>query len=191
MYKKKVATSKKHLYVIVAISCLFLIAIVAVVLEKTRVTNFYTIETPSKTTDNQQTDSETTRPPTGVVDYGKVKPEDNTTIPDKTIGGQQATNTNLKLGATITSTRNSSDNTLFLIKVAVTGTENGTCEAVMKKGQKVFVSKSIIHISAGQYSCKDLSVPLANIDESGTWTLDVTVTDEAGASYSTSKEVII
>ena len=189
---KKISKSKRHYLLFLPVIAFALVG-GFLALEKTGVTDFYTKSTPStETTTSQQFDEVANAEPTNLVDYGPTKPEDTANVPDKNLN-QDTTPTpvNLELGATITSTRPNSANTSYLIKVAVVGTDSGSCQATMTKGSKVLTSSTSITLSAGQYSCSNLEFPLSGLDESGEWNVTVNITDKTGATYSTNTEVIL
>lgn len=169
---------------------LLLIGLSLVITEKLHITNFYTRSADKPATQDIQKSDTPSANPTNTIDFSKAKPEDTTTVPDKATTPLTSPS-NPELNATITSTRPNSANTTYLIKVAVTGTDNGSCTAVMTKGSKTYTTQSGISLSGSQYSCTDLGIPLSQLNESGSWRLDITVTDKEGATFSTSKEVIL
>lgn len=190
MYTKSPVKKSKKPYLLLIPALLVAAGGALFALEKYHVTNFYTKKSNSPSQDrpvNSQSANTTTSGPTNAIDYGAAKPEDTTVTPDKNPNPDTPA-TNLELGATITSMRNNSTNTAYLIKVAVSGTDSGTCKVTMTKGSKVSSSTSSISLSGGQYSCTDLSIPLSELNEQGVWQVSVVVTDKNGATSSTSAE---
>lgn len=123
------------------------------------------------------------------INYDKANPEDNFLIPDK----DPATNPSTipVLGAAITSTRVNSTGTMYLIKVAVSGTNTGTCQVSMSNGTKTITEASDISLLGGQYGCTKLEIPVSKLTEKGTWKIEVQVTDSSGAAVTTTSEVIL
>ena len=182
---------KNKKIILILIFLLLVVALIMVVLEKSGITNFYTSQ-KTATSSNQQTGEVPSASPTNTVDYGPAETNDTTTIPEKDSNLQTQNPVNENLIATITSTRKSSDGSNYLIKVAVSGTESGTCKVVATKNSLNISVTSEIGLSGSQLSCLDLKIPISSL-ESGTWNINVTVADMNGATTETSStmEVIL
>ena len=188
MYQKNPRRKSNIRYLVALILVLAVSGVTMFTLEKTGVTNFYTSEKPKSEGPVGEISSTDF---TNTVDYGPAMPEDKTTIPDKVVDKQPDASLSSKLSVTITSTRKNTASTAYLIKAAVVGTESGTCSATISKGPKSFTTSGNISLSSGLYSCMNLEVPLSSLDESGSWHIEVTATDNTGNTASTSAEVII
>ena len=153
-------------------------------------TNFYSTS-PNSTTSEQTslTGEVPSANPTNTVDYSAPKPDDTTTIADKNPTPTTPAPTNPELAVIVTNSRPSGD--LYLIKAVIAGTDSASCSAVMTKGSLTASASSGTAMIEGQFSCKDLSIPLSQLPESGEWTLVVTATDKTGATASTNEKVIL
>lgn len=190
MYQKNPKKKSYKIYVFASIVALILVPGILLILEGKGVTNFYSSD--GKSTDVIQDDIRSLDSiPTNTVDYGPPRAEDGFVVPDKDPDSTPTTPGNSDLSATITSTRKNSAGTAYLIKVAVMGTDSGSCTATMTKGSKTITANSGISLSAGVYSCTNLEVPLSELSESGIWNIGVTVTDKTGATSATNTEVIL
>lgn len=180
---------KRTLYILIAtISVITLIVGVLFVLEKAGITNFYTVGSGSQANVNtiNNGDNKSANPP-NTVDYSVAKPEDSVPIEDKNPSQPTRVATNPELAVVITNPRPSGSQ--FLIKAVISGTDSATCSATMTKGSLSATASSGASIIEAQYSCKDLSIPMSQLPESGDWNLQVTVTDKTGATASTSQDV--
>lgn len=158
-------------------------------LEKNGITNLYTLQNQDATEVSKfPVDDEGNRLP-NTVDYGPSKDEDSVPIPDKSISPVQQVVTNPDLSVIVTNSRKSGD--LYLIKAVIAGTDSASCSTTMSKGTLTASASSGTTMIEGQFSCKDLSIPLSQLPESGEWTLVVTVTDKTGATASTTEKVIL
>ncbi len=190
MYLKNPTKKSNLRYLFMAIGALFLLGAIAFTLEKTGVTNFYS-SAPSSTTSEQTsfTGEIPSANPTNTVDYSTPKPDDTTPIADKDPNSATPATTNPELSVVVTNSRKSGD--LYLIKAVIAGTDSASCNAVMTKGSLTTSGNSGTAMIEGQFSCKDLSIPLSQLPESGEWDLTLTVTDKTGATASTNEKVIL
>jgi len=187
MYKNNPKKHSKKPLILGLVSMLILIGSAVVVLEKTGRIDLYSREQPEST----ETGVVESANPTNTVDYGPAEPSDNQPIPEKSIDTPETTPNNPELGAVITSTRKSSDGQSYLVKVAVVGATSGTCTATMYNDSVKLESTSEITKPAEQYSCNDLSFPMSQVSSSSNWSINVVVTDQDGATSTTSTEVIL
>lgn len=184
MYPKK--SNKKLLF---AIPLLLLAAGATIlILELSGTINLYNKQDAS--TNISTSDEYPTESPTNTIDYGPASPNDNVPIPDKDPSAQTPNPANTELSATITSTRKNSAGDRLLIKVAVQGTESGTCKATLTQGTKTVTANGIIELSSGQYSCSGLE-PLLSELGSGEWNISISVKDTNGAETVATSTVII
>jgi hypothetical protein len=169
------------------------LAVIAVllVLEKLNVTHFYTKPASNTAANSTPAAAVPSATPTNTVNYAPPTPADGeVVVPSKNTTPSTVSPVNTDLSATINSTRKSNDGTLFLVKVAVAGTQSGTCSATMTKGGSTSTKTGTIALSGGQYICTGLDIPMDTLS-AGTWSLKVTVTDANGASTTVSQEVDI
>lgn len=190
MYQKNPTKKSKLRYVLVVVCALVMLTLVAFTLEKTGVTDFYN-SAPAPATQEQAslTGEVPSSNPTNTVDYSAPKPDDTITIPDKNPTPTTPAPTNPELAVVVTNSRKSSD--LYLIKAVIAGTDSASCSAVMSKGSLTASGNSGTAMIEGQFSCKDLSIPMSQLTESGEWALVLTVTDKTGTTASTTERVIL
>lgn len=155
-----------------------------VLLEKLNITNFYSSDSSIESSDTTPKIN-----PANTVDYSPAKESDNILVPEKDIN-TTPNPVNPGLAATITSTRISSDGTQYLVKVAVAGTEAGSCALTMTQGSTTLSAASDIGITNNQYSCTDLRIPYPSLSK-GTWQIEVVVTDQSGATVSAKTEAVL
>ena len=169
---------------------------VLLILEKLQITNFYSVKTNSSSSSSSTDKTSGEVPsakPTNTVDYGPATEEDITSVPEKDPNLQPEVPANTNLYVSITNMRKSSDASSYLVKAAVAGTEFGTCSVTAEKSFKVISDQGTIGLSSNQISCLDLSLPVNLFTESGIWNITVQVTDQNGATASSSStlEVIL
>jgi hypothetical protein len=169
------------------------LAIIAalLVLEKLNVTHFYTKPVKLVVSDSTPTPVIPSAKPTNTVNYGAPTPGEEQVVPSKNPTPSSVSPINSELSATFTNPRINSDKTLFLVKVAVTGATSGTCSATMTNNGSTATKTGTIALSAGQYSCSGLDIPMDTLTPRGTWSLSVTVTDQNNASTTVKQEVDI
>jgi len=190
MYQKNPTKKSKLHYVFIAFGILIVLSVVLFGLEKTGVTNFYTsATTPTAQEQSTLTGEVPSGGPSNAIDYSAPKPDDITTIADKNPTPATPTPTNPELAVVFTNARISSD--LYLIKAVIAGTDSATCSATMSKGPLTATANSGSAMIEGQLSCKDLSIPMSQLPESGEWNLVLAVTDKTGATASTTEQVIL
>jgi hypothetical protein len=190
MYQKNPTKTSKLRYVFIALGTVVLLGAIAFALEKTGVTNFF--DSSPNLTASEQTGLTGVIPsanPTNTVDYSAPKPDDTITIADKNPNPAPVTPTNPELTVVVTNSRKSGD--LYLIKAVIVGTDSASCSATMSKGSLTASGNSGTAMIEGQFSCKDLSIPMSQLPETGEWTIVLTVTDKTGATASTSEKVIL
>jgi hypothetical protein len=189
MYNKNSKNRSKKLLFLSLISAALITAGVVFVLDRKGVIHLFHSGRVASTNSATSTGEVESANPVNTVDYGPAKSTDNQPVPDKNPNLTPETPTNSELAVVITSYRKSGD--LFLIKAVIAGTDTATCEATMTKGSLSASGSSGASTIEGQYSCKDLSIPMSQLTESGEWNLTVTVTDKTGAKISASTKVII
>ena len=127
------------------------------------------------------------------INYGTPRQEDNFTVPEKSSSSGSEPSQNISsakpISVLITSTRKSGN--YYLIKVVISGSNNASCSATMTRGGLVVIATSSTENVEGQYSCKDLKIPMSQFLENGDWKLVVTVKDAGGASASDAQDVTI
>lgn len=190
MYKKNQAKSQKNKFILFIPSAILVVALMIFILYKMNIINLFSGKTNTSSSVVSPSSEVANEKSTNTVDYGPANPSDNTPVPDKNPNAPDQT-VNNELSATITSTRKSTDGANYLVKVAVLGTESGSCTLTMSKGSKVLTVKSDITMPANQYSCSELKIPMTSIDESGEWDITVSITDQNGATFSTSTKVVL
>ena len=191
MYNKNSKNRSKKLLFLSLISGLVIVAGTLLILDRKGVINLFHRSKVADTSSASSTGEIKSANPTNTVDYNPAKSTDNQPVPDKNPNLGPATPTNPELGVLITNPRKSQSGDLYLIKAVISGTDTATCEATMTKGTLSASGSSGAAIIEGQYSCKDLSIPMSQLTESGEWNLTVTVTDKTGAKISSSTKVII
>lgn len=188
MYKTNKKGNSRLRYAIVILGTVLFSSITLFVLEKSGITNFYSVKKPPLT--ESQTVSEVpSASPTNTVDYSIAKRENTPAIADKDPSQPVVPPTNPELTVVITNTRVSGS--LFLVKGVISGTDTATCRATMTNAGKSVTFSSGASTIEGQYSCKDLSIPVSQLVGYENWYLELTVTDKTGSNATTSQDVKI
>lgn len=191
MYQKNPTKTSKLRYIFIALAIVVLLGAIVFTLEKTGVTNFYSSSpTPTSQEQSSLTGEVPSANPTNTVDYSAPKPDDTTPIADKNPAQTTPVSpTNPDLSITMTRAFKYGD--LYLIKAVIAGTDSASCSATMSKGSLTTSGNSGTAMIEGQFSCKDLSIPMSQLPELGEWNLVLTVTDKTGATASTNEKVIL
>jgi HSP20 family molecular chaperone IbpA len=189
MYKSNPSNKPKKYYALIVVLLVAGFMVTLFTLERTGVTNFYQQANSDTTTQSQPPETAAELKPTNTIDYNPSRDEDSIPIADKDPNPTTPTVTNTELTVVVTNTRRSLDQ--YLIKAVISGAKTATCSVTMSKGSLTVSGKSDAAMIEGQLSCKDLSIPLAQLTEPGEWNLELTVSDETGASASTTEKVIL
>jgi hypothetical protein len=151
------------------------------VLEKTRVTNFYS--KPSVTQD-------TSIRPVNVVEYTVADPTDNDEINQKkadgTLGASNSAPAGEPINVVLTAAGQDTAGGPVIVKVLLTDVTSGNCDITLNQNE-VTKSYSTSVISAGNYyTCDGFEIPLEDISV-GSWNLTATVTSAERTGTTTQK----
>lgn len=148
------------------------------VLEKTRITNFY-----SKPIAAQDTSIR----PVNTVEYTPADPTDSDEINQKkadgTLGATNPTSAGAPINVTITAATQDVAGGPVVIKLLLNDVTSGTCDITLKQNE-IAKSYSASVISAGNYyTCDGFEIPLEDLS-TGPWNMTATVTsaDRSGSA---------
>lgn len=165
-------TQKKHspITIILVSSVLVTVGLLSIyLLERRGITNFFERNT-TITADNKKPSAELSN----TVDYGPAKESDNQPVAVKGDRPLESQPPAQMLAVTITRTSYSTDQTQYLVKAAISGTQSGTCTAVLVSGSKRIEASGSIGLVGGQVSCVELAFSANAVQASNTWHLTVT-----------------